>query len=296
MRIALLVILLTTAAHAAPCPPATPKLAAAEAASFPSAIGPALTGPLAPLAWGMSAAETAKAVPALAKAIRTRLTDATGGGETSPDVWLGFAGGEIQLQVANHGLHGIQLRYPTRAQALAALAAWKAPAAPQNAQRFEFWTSAKGRARGLLRPDDEGVVVELAPFAPLTELVDTIVAGPGGKPLIGRGVADICLPSIDWRPEKERFLLPPSERSSGYYTLEATWKADKVASYRIAIDFTYDRAVKHEVSRAFAAKLGKPTAWTGDGRTCDAYGKAPIVYVCDPVQVTTWVVYVGRTP
>lgn len=288
----LVLVLATSTASADNCPPSAPALGD-DGRKFPARIGPALSGDLAALKWGMSPADVDTVAPRLAKAVYARLDDDSkerGDRET----YQLFAGGEIQLRIDDMGLNTIYLRYRSRAAALKALAAWKAPASPKNAQRFEFWTSTKGRTRALLRPDDKGVVVEITPFRPLAEHIDALLA-PSGRPLLGMAKADLCLPALD--EDKENFVVPASERSSGYYTYRVTWKADKVASFITQIDYTYDRTVKDQVARLLAKKLGtsKPVS-TPSGKSCDTYESTPIVYACSSPGITALTIYVGKEP
>lgn len=295
MRIALTLALLFAAsvARADRCPPPTPRLGS-DGKVFPSRIGPALSGELAALKWGMSVDDIDQAAPELSKAVFSRSNErASKRGDVR--TYQPFRDGEIQLQVTAQGLIAIYLRYPSRAAALEALAAWKAPAAPKNAQQFEFWTSVKGRARGLLRPDDgEAFVVELLPFMPLAERMDKLLA-PSGKPLLGMKKADVCLPALD--QAGRNLTVAASERSSGYYTYLVTWRDERVESFLTRIDYTYDHSVKDLVVKLLTKKFGTSRkVSTSSGQRCDAYGTSPIVYACSTPGVTVWTIYVGKEP
>ena len=287
---------------------ATPTLSPADAKDFPSKIGPALSGPLAKLRWGMTGDEAKAAAPDLVKAMEIRMPNDVNDAD-APEPWLPFAGGEIQLKVGNFGLSSIKLRYRDRAAALAALAVWKAPDRPDNAHGFEFWSSAKGGMRALLRPDDDGAVVELSPFVPLADqLGKGLVFAPGGKPLLGRARADVCLASIFDDAKPDTFVLPSSEHSSGYLAMKVSWQDEKVESYRLVVDYTYDRAVRDAIPKLLAKKLGKARTWTDPtyavgSPTCLAFGKGknPTIWACDgsvvgmrPISV--WTIYVGEEP
>jgi hypothetical protein len=207
------------------------------------------------------------------------------------------------------GLSSIKLRYHDRAAALRALAVWKAPDSPDNAQGFEFWSSVKGGVRGLLRPDDEGVIVVLSPFVPLADqLGKGLVFAPGGKPLLGRARADVCLGNIYADEKPDTFVLPSTEHSSGYLAMKVRWTDDKVESYKLVVDYTYDRAVHDAIPKLLTKKLGKPRAWEPTSAAfgvpgCLVFGKGkePKVWACDGSKgagrpISIWTIYVGEEP
>ncbi|HUQ06151.1 MAG TPA: hypothetical protein VM261_26790 [Kofleriaceae bacterium] len=290
---------------------ASPALSPADAKVFPSKVGPALSGELASLRWGMTADEVKAAAPIFAKAIYLNVSDDKGQVTASGrEDWVPFAGGQLQLWVQGNGLESIRLRYPSRAAALKAFKVWKAPANPRNAQKFEFWTGAKGGMRGLLRPDEKGYQVELSPFVPLAKtLGEGAVFAPGGKALLGSARADVCLQAIDHDPDPERFIVPPSERSSGSYLVKVDWEDGKIASYKLYVDYTYDDAVRAQIPKLLEKKLGKARDWRPEsqgayGPACLAFGgsgaKADVI-ACDgklvgmrPISV--WTIYVGEAP
>jgi hypothetical protein len=290
---------------------ASPALSPAEAKAFPSKVGPALSGELASLRWGMTADEVTSAAPIFARAIYLNVADDKGMVTASGrEDWVRFAGGEAQLWIQGNGLESIRLRYPSRAAALKALKLWKAPASPRNAQKFEFWIGAKGGVRGLLRPDEKGYQVELSPFVPLaTTLGAGAVFAPGGKPLLGSARADVCLQAIDHDAEPERFTVPASERSSGAYLVKVDWEDSKVASYKLYVDYTYDDAVRAQIPKLLEKKLGKPRDWRPGsqgayGPACLAFGGSGAtadVIACDGKLVgmrptSVWTIYVGDAP
>jgi hypothetical protein len=96
--------------------------------------------------------------------------------------------------------------------------------------------------------------------------------------------------------------LPATERSSGYLGLKIDWKDGRVASYKLQVDFTYDRDTKAAVPAALEKNFGKPTEWKHPqlaGVSCSQYGKN--VYACDGEKfglqrITTWTIYVGKPP
>jgi hypothetical protein len=271
----------------------TPRLAAADVATFPAKLGPALSGPFQHLAWGMSEDQVRAALPEDLRAAATR--DRT---------WVKLGSAEVSVRMEGV-LEEIQLRYPDRKAALDALAAWGAPASPDPVHHFEFWASAAGGTRALLRPDHDAkgrVVIELVAFSPLADQLGGDVFTAGKQPLLGLARSRVCLLSFDRSEVPTLFHLPATERSSGYLGMTIDWKADHVASYLFQVDYTYDRASKGEVPYALERKFGKPTTWQHprfSSVTCLQFGDQ--VYACDgdtmgPTRVSEWQIYVGRTP
>ena len=81
---------------------ASPVLSPADAKVFPAKVGPALSGPLAPLAWGMTPEQVKLAAPELAKAMYVNVADGTGEvTATGREDWTAFAGGELYVGTAN---------------------------------------------------------------------------------------------------------------------------------------------------------------------------------------------------
>jgi hypothetical protein len=272
---------------------ASPKLAATGVAAFPAKLGPALSGPFQQLAWGMPADQVAAALPA-------ELRAAAGPERT----WVKLGDAEVTLR-ANKVLYAIDLRYRDRKTALAALAVWGSPSSPDPHHHFEFWAGATGATRALLRPaldTKDSVIVELTAFSPLAEQLGGGAFSAGKQPLLGLPHRRVCLLSFDDDELPTSFHLPATEHSSGYLPVKVEWKGDRVASYKLEIDYTYDHDVKAAVPALLEKKLGKPAKWTRSTFpqvSCLQFGKD--VYACDEETTSTqpataWMIYVGASP
>jgi hypothetical protein len=294
VRIALAMVVLGAAPAARGECLTTPKLSASDAATFPAKIGPALSGPFQHLTWGMPADQVTAALPEDLRAAVDRRGH-----------WVKWGHAEVRIRLYDV-LDEIELRYPDRKAALAALAAWGTPESPDPYHLFEFWTSAAGGTRALLRPDDDRtdrVVVELLAFSPLADQLGGEAFNAGKQPLLGLARSRVCLLTFDHDLVPTLFHLPATERSSGYLSIKIEWKGDRVASYLFEVDYTYDQKSEAEVPRLLERAFGKPTTWKHPrfvGVTCQQFGTQ--VYACDagtmtgPMRATEWQIYVGRTP
>jgi hypothetical protein len=258
--------------------------------------GPALTGELAPLRWGMTAAKIAKVAPQLASAIEVREYKQATRRRGAP---LPFAGGTMQLVVYQTGLAMIELRYASRDDAHRALAAWGTPVAPPSELHMEFWTNATARTRAALMPNDKdpGVRVSLEPFVPLADMIATLLIGHDGKPLLGRTHAAMCMFS---RAGGITYLTPATETSMGAHMLEVTWnKANRLSALRITLDYQAE-SVRAEILKLLEKHFGKPVPWTKSAPrlpNCGGYGNDPTIYACEgKLVMKVFTLFIGSDP
>jgi hypothetical protein len=233
-------------------------LAAKTGPKFPMAPAPSLSGIFSGLAFGMTSAEAKAAAPAITEGIRDYTASPTN------DKWISAGPAPARVRIDKYGVDMIELEFASEVTALSTLeAAWGKPRVGDSGFRWHVWLNPTHSIRAVVLEGEKQKLtrLELLPYRPLAELL----ADGGELALAGKHLLDATTKDLALLPgDGENYHLLPGELTSGHLPLKITVKDDRVVSYILGVDWTYDHPVEQQVRSALEKHFGPATPEPAD--------------------------------